>query len=302
MDSSKRSQFFIVDKLLKGGQIHLINGASGAGKSTWMAAFLKSFQKGEPIYGYPSHPTEWLYIALDRGKDEITPILDHVGLSYKEEQIISLDEVEVVSWEMLKTYIDPEVHKLIIIEAMASIFKEGKEINDYIAVRAKVARIKKYIRAHNLTILASVHDAKSKPENKVKHIKERILGSAAWGGMCSTVISVDKDFEENGEVKRSVTISPRDPGVPEFTIPFVLENGYLVLPTEGGKGGGSSFESTILSIPDGEILTTEWLQRLASQFGLAPSTCKRWISEFIEVGLLERISHGRYKRLAPISN
>ena len=306
---------YIVDDVFSVGQVHLINGASGSGKSSWLFQFLRDFSDGKPIFGKASHPCPWVYVAYDRGLDEIHDAMDRFGCPHDDNNVISLDDVENVTIaHHLHPYVK-EHHKLVIIEAIGALFSTGKDMNDYVSVRKFIATIKHWIRPRGITLIATTHDAKTKTGNEIKNIREKVVGSVSWGANTSTSISLDTVTES----QRLVSVHTRKTKLLEQA--YEIQDNGLWTPVElealsqneqghfQPKEDTQAFEQNILAYPVGEILTTAAIYPIAEDlFKISQKTAQRILKKLVDTGHLEAMGynrtarHSEYRRKNPLTN
>jgi len=221
---------YIVEVILPSGEVHLLGGPSGAGKTRWLLHNLLLWEQGEPFLGHRSHPVPWVYVAADRSIASVRDTLTGMGIDPKRIEIIkawdqgmsinaildaiTLSKAKLVVWESFGSFIDPP--------------GQGKQVKEFLA------RISKFCRQLGITIIGIVESPKMKPYERYENPRQRISGAASWAHFSETVMLVESDpgSGEDPEATRYRTlyICPRNAPMMRFDLAFD-DNGRL-LPLE----------------------------------------------------------------------
>lgn len=286
-------------------ELHLLAGASGAGKSRFKVQLGMSLTQGEPFLGLiPTRPWKVAFVSCDRGGDsfqrllreelhlpeDIFPWFAEEAIPLESGRVGSNRPSQVLRWVKSQS---PE-SELIILDGFSGLCPKA---NDYWEVRAMERDLQKTLRALDQTALGSVHAAKLRPRDKVLNPRERVLGSVAWAAGAELVISLDSEDPEKVDCPFRVASFSSHSGPPfRLRLRFgadgrLIECGSeeekweildkLLLPRwpEGGWSRREVHEASELLPWEGE--------------GPSERSLDRWLSSRAETGILEKEGTGR---------
>lgn len=205
---------YIVDVLMPRREVHLVGGAPGVGKTTWLLDFMMRWMTGDSFFDlkYRSHPCAWLYVTGDRSKAENIRTMVRMQIQPKK---IPLTKEALKRDEPLRGYLErlknahPEV-ELFVIEGLQSFTPKGK-INDYDVVARFLNDLTDFCQKRNVTIIGVVHSSKKKKQDFYESPRERLMGSAAWSAYSNCCILVEsKDPSDPTCEDRITTLIPRN--------------------------------------------------------------------------------------------
>jgi AAA domain-containing protein len=196
------SQTYLLDGLLPTGEIHVLVGSSGIGKSTFLYDFINRWQHEDTIFGRKATRYPYIILSNDRSKAGIIRTLQRLELNPKlfniketlstvydggympDGRTQRMSELEFTIRECVKKQPDLRV-----------IFVEGLHIgqaegNDYGATSRSLKGLNALCQRLNLTIVGTTHTPK---HGALQSTREAILGSVANGGMIETVITFARD-------------------------------------------------------------------------------------------------------------
>jgi hypothetical protein len=287
------SPVFLVDEILPAGEPHLIGGASGSGKTTWIFKnFLADWQAGKPVFGHESHPVPYVYISLDRKRSSVTRTLERLGLVGEIVRIVCLDEMpetcltltDVVTYALAKF---PD-SQLILIEGFALL--SGERTNGYTAVGKLMRRASRLCAEKKVTIVGVCHAPKMKADEQFQHSRELLLGSVSWAAYSDTIIILNLD-EESGDV--TIKVMPRNAAMESHLMRFGV-GGVLEPAVIGSKCDYLYYRIGNLSagrpITRGEVL--QW----AKAHKISDRTADSAIKKSSDAGILDSIGDGVYER------
>lgn len=214
LDGNDRISFGgdLVDRIpfLPNELVHLIGGASGAGKTRWLLSTLKEMENGGSMFGYSIEPFTWAYAAADRPLSEVRVTLESIGLDpYRMNLIPAFGANSKILADIYNEAIDLEVNFLVI-EAFAS-FAQGETMANSRVVKYFLESVQRYIEARELTIIGVVESPKMKPKDKYKNPRQRISGAAGWAHYSSTIMMVElEDESDPNNRNRLLYIYPRN--------------------------------------------------------------------------------------------
>lgn len=289
---------FVIHDLLPSREVHLLAGPSGAGKTTLLfQLLLEPLRKGLPIFNKPVTPQSICYIACDRSIASIRRTLKRVGLTTPF-PYISLHKNKLIRsvYAIIKeARLQNPTCNLLAIDGFAALTPEGR-INDYKVVADFLADCASLCDQHNLTIIGLVHAPKSKEGERYLNPRQRIAGTVAWAAFSDTVILIEP--EEEGDT-RCVQILPRNSE--ELTFNYEFKEGVLKETSPDGLVYEQLDAHILPMFEPGKILTRLEIMERVSQCGIKASlkTVERWLGAKVQVGVLEKPSRGKYRRIRP---
>jgi len=278
----------IVDTIFPGQRVHLIGGASGAGKTTWLMQMIEDWRQEKPIYGFPSHPVPFVYLSYDRDTDDFIDTCDRLKIDPNTYNFVSPIEKDfdlplLMMLEKLHKA-NPET-KLYIVEGIASQTPDGK-INDQRIVGRWLRQLQAFCKRYGVTIIGVLHAAKTKERDRYKEPRARIAGCGAWAGYSSTVVIIEEESADTDSSIRELMILPRNDKKFSFTLDF--KDGRLVEVDRIVKQ--PKFWQWLKTIAEGEIFGMEEM----SQCGLSGSRIYNEIDSAVARGKIEKVGRGKY--------
>jgi hypothetical protein len=231
--SEFRSQSQFPDGWFARGQVHLVAGPSGVGKSRWLYPALSAQFNREEYFGHPSFGLPYLVIALDRGGHSLTRTLNSMDLGSIRKHIQELDYC--TGAEAFKKIRDL-VEKCEVTPAVLLI--EGLDImvekpNDPAPVAQFLKMLAKLAFHYHIAIIGTVGSPKMKQKDGwFTSDRDSIFGSAIWGRMTDTIVVMkfiqNKSSGEIEDAFRKMKVMPRDGAPEKFVTTF--QGGRLVAP------------------------------------------------------------------------
>jgi len=203
---------YLIEQLLPTREIHLVAGAAGVGKTTWLLGVLMKWAKGESVLGFKSHPCPWMYVTGDRTKDGNIRTATRMGIHPQELHIADLPmkpEEGLVQYLIKLKQKHPEV-ELFVIEGFQSFSPNGKP-NEYTPTAKFLRQLTEFCQRENVTIIGVCHSAKRKKNDYYESSRDRMMGSGAWSAYSDCFIIVESaDPEDSEATTRNITIMPRN--------------------------------------------------------------------------------------------
>jgi RecA-family ATPase len=255
------SKQWIIEKILPVRRVHILAGASGSGKTTYLFQHLPMWEKGLAIHGHASTPAPWVYISCDRPPEETVDTLERVGVDPGSIRWMSLLAPEFKHLTTANSLIDhvkktyPDA-RLLVIDAFYVLTPDMK-YNDNGAVKTFLTHLAVLCQQHNITIIGTAHSPKMKDGEGYLEPRQCILGAIAWGAFCSTVLyikSVHPEDVENDE--RNLVILPRN-GKGESYDYLMSDKGLVAAPSKKKENPADYIREYIASIPVGETFETQ---------------------------------------------
>jgi len=284
---------FLVEGILPAGEVHLLGGSSGSGKTTFtFQVFLTEWQQGKPIFDHVSHPVPYSYVSIDRSRSSVTRTLQRLGLTEQITRLICQEElpedcltIGAVVKEVLKVHPDS---KLIVIEGFQLL--AGDASNKYNTVARTLKSAARLCTKYGLTIIGICHSPKMKIDEGFQHPREMLLGSVSWGAYSDTVITLSLD-ELTGII--TVSILPRNSKSEQHELKFGT-NGMLEPFVRKSKLDAVYLK--ILGLPVGRPITRSEVLSWGKSMEVGTRTCETAIKTAIEKNILEVIGTGIYER------
>lgn len=297
MRPKKRDIPYIIDKILPRYGIHLLGGASGAGKSIWLFQFIRQWSAGRNVMGledFDSYPCPWAYVACDRTGEDTWRTIDQIGFRPDEALVMSWDEEVRKPKNLcgLQQLIDelPIQHGVLFIEDLASLLGDA-DPNSGGAVRAFMRSLRAISKTRDVTILGTVHTAKARPGDEYKAPRQRIAGSVEWGHYAGTIFLIAQDNEVGPE--RTLWYQPRHHGDGKMAL-TMTNQGTLV--AQEAEIVEMALDPRLDDLEDGESFSRINVISWADDKGLSVRTGERWLRTAIENGYVERIGRGLYRK------
>lgn len=199
--------------LFPSGAVHLVGGASGAGKTGWLLTFLTALDEAKKsnskIYGRKPNPLPFAIISFDRTRAEVQQLCVQMGIDFDALNFIALREndlppAELVAWLNLK---EPRFRetKLFVLEGLdlKCDSNDPKEVKPLLIALSKVAE------TLGLTIIGTVGSPKMKSKDKYANPRDRITGCAHWSRLTSTVCLMELMDPEDLDSARDLFLIPR---------------------------------------------------------------------------------------------
>jgi AAA domain len=220
-----------VHGLFARGSLHLIQGASGAGKTTFALTMLKAQLRKEIFFGRQGKGAEYLVIWQDRGKYELERQLDNMGMRndpppYVTPTIDQMNANPHVAIEQILLDLQKERDsilggpKVLLVEGLDMWVTDAKDMK-HVSVLA--TELRALAERKHISIIATVGMPKMKPKEVYQAPRDRAFGSSAWARKADTVIDITVD-EATGN--RQVLLLSRTGPPQKLTLGF--EGGLLV--------------------------------------------------------------------------
>lgn len=293
---------YIVDPILPVGEIHLIAGSSGAGKTRFILQALKQWHQGKPFLGYKSNPCPFIYVSCDRSAASVEETLETLDLSPSDIPFIDgrgfvrhgTESFNELFKEVNRTY--PEA-RLLVVESIGQLVPtKGQHLDYYQATGRFLIDLSNHISKRGLTILGTVHCPKQRKNAELADPRQFVLGSVAWGAFAETLIVIARNSPEDpADRGRKLWLLPRN--APEETYDFEVNHRgqFVEIPS---KEKIDAFErlTVWLGAFDGQDFDVEAMMSKAEQLGISRRTVYRWVSKVAAEGLLVKVRRGIYRK------
>jgi hypothetical protein len=203
------------------GSVHLIQGASGTGKTTLGLQMLEAQRKGERFLGRKTFGKSYVVLMGDRGSGELIRTLDRmkmpdlpcVSLTSKQLQMPPAPVIE-------QLYLENGKPDILFIEGLDMWVKDQSSMD---AVSGAVSAMREVAAHYGFSLIGTVGTPKTKPKERYADFRDRAFGSSAWSRMVDTVLDLVNDPKTQ---ERTVCLGHRNAQPDTFTM--VFEGGRLV--------------------------------------------------------------------------
>ncbi len=190
-----------VHGLFARGSLHLIQGASGAGKTTFALAMLKAQLRKETFFGRRGKGAEYLVVWQDRGKYELERQLDNMGMRNDPppyvtptiEQMnahphVAIEQILLAGQEKRGSILGGP--KVVLVEGLDMWVTDAKDMK-HVSVLA--TELRALAEQMHISIIATVGMPKMKPKEVYQSPRDRAFGSSAWARKADTVVDITVD-------------------------------------------------------------------------------------------------------------
>ncbi len=260
-------------------RLHIISGASGAGKSTLALQLLEAQAKREKFFNRVSYGWPYLIVWQDRGEADLEEQLDNMGL------LQNPPPYALVTPEQVAMGPARAVEEVYLAQANKpkAVFVEGVDMwsddaSDMKRVGTVCSEMLKVAEHYNIAIIFSAGSPKRKVKEGYLAVRDRVIGSSAWGRKTSTIIEVVE--EQDDKHNRIITVLSRTARAQVVTMQMKngrLEPAAIEVNITVGVDMGSKREAIFSYLDARPDLTSEGLAKAFAPMSL--STARRWKQE-----------------------
>lgn len=302
----QRHHQYLIDRVMPKRQIHLIGGASGAGKTTIAFQILNDFQAGKDVFGYKTFPEPVIYVASDRDDEETLRTLDRmhikpdfpcIGMSDRPEWTARAKregkaEYIVVLEELRKAWPN---HKAIVWDGFS--FMVAGDQNKNSDVSQFLRHIHSYIKANDITIIGIVNAPKMKEDGRYSIPRQRISGAAAWQHVSNCILLVEQvSPEDPHDTTRNVWVCPRNQHDQCFKMEFTDQGLLAFVTPNGGASEQTNWDDVVRAAikdhPQGAMLTRAWF---LEELQIPEGSIGRVLRSLIDDEVLKKGEKGIYQ-------
>ena len=171
--------------------LHLIQGSSGAGKTTLALNLLRAQRMGTPYFGRPGRGRSYLVIWQDRSEGELERQLEMLGME-KDPPPYKIVTPEQMNMEPAKALMDiwskiplAERPDVLLVEGLDMWVEDAKDMK-HVSTCATSVRL--FAEQARVAIIATVGMPKMKPKERYTAPRDRAFGSSAWARKADTVV------------------------------------------------------------------------------------------------------------------
>jgi hypothetical protein len=232
------------------GEVSLIGGSSGSGKTYWMITLLGKVHKGFDVWGHTAKPRDYRVLLHDRSPKAMFRTMKALGLpSEARERIIRLSSAQQL--RPPAEILEPLIERNPGVEAW---FIEGLDLwipkqNEMAVVAPILDGLQRLATRRNVAIVASMGAPKQKPKDKYFG-RDALFGSSAFARKVETVVTITLTDADDGDSTRRYTVFPRNGRVEDLYMGWSV-NGLVVVdkPVEkvNENTAGSKMERNVLA-------------------------------------------------------
>ena len=300
MPVETNAQPFIVDRLFKSNEIHLIFGPISEDNTALALYFLHRWREGHPIFSHASHPAPFVYVGCEQTESSLADAIESEGmdpnaqmtphLSAISEPDSSEDGIESVLKAARERIPDLRV---LFLDGIYSLCP--KRIYDYAEVSRFLKSVLRTCRRQRITIIATATTAKARANEGYTYPRERLHGSGVWAAMTHTKVYLEPLYPSKvTDRSRVATVMPRV-GTPT-RFPFRYSEGAhaALRPSTEAFVSPTTLDTWLSEQPVGKVITSQELLVLAVQIDIHKATLYRWIAAQLETQTLTSTAHGTY--------
>jgi hypothetical protein len=231
---------YLVDALSEGhegwfplGELSLVGGSSGSGKTYWMITLLGKVHKGGDVWGHKAKARDYRVLLHDRSPKAMFRTMKALGLpSEARDRIIRLSSAQQM--RPPAEILEPLIERYPGVEAW---FIEGLDLwipkqNEMSVVAPILDGLQRLATRKNIAVVASMGAPKQKPKDKYFG-RDALFGSSAFARKVETVVTITLTDADDGDSARRYTVFPRNGRVEDMYMGWSA-NGLVVVnkPTE----------------------------------------------------------------------
>lgn len=298
-----------VDILIPHGSICTLSGASGVGKTAFLAELVATIQRGEPMFGHKTNPPPAIgVLACDRPWRDHSKWFEKAGIvdlphyclrdhDYAWEVLRDWKKIPVVFGSLVDAIKLPP-GSLLIVDPV-SLFIAGR-LMDYKDMAIGLGLLDQQLKSRHLTLLGIFHVSKQKTGAQDRYMRpqDRILGSAALIGYSETAFYL---------------LSPEEAGKPHYEFGYVAHQ--LPAATFAYKRNDQGMfvpaeyldvvqqEESALALlpvdPSHTMAASVWNARIQESIPCSERTARHLMGSLRRSGRVVKVGKGLYRRALP---
>ena len=296
---------YLIDGILPAQQVHILAGASGAGKTTFLLQYLRDFLDGKQFFSHVAKPCGLAYVGADRQEAEYTEKFALMGIEpfqltsivlnqrYKPRILSKPDKRDELLRHMVSEFraCIPDFG-LLVIDPLSPLLPN--KLGDYHEVADALVGLTRLCIEEEITIIGTHHATKLKPDTQFVRPQDRILGSAALLGYSGTHMFLSSP-QENNEGLYVLTIVPHN--APPETHRLTREkNGRFAVVTDAQ--GVVEHHALLRLVPyEPDWIDFSTLKDKAKEaLHISDATIYRRLNQLETDGYVKQPSKGKYQR------
>src|SRR5579871_2409690 len=193
------------------GEVSLIGGSSGAGKTSWAMPLLEKIRKGSDVFGHSAKARDYRVLLHDRSKKAMQRTVKALGLSAESiQRVIRLTSTQQSRppAEILEAAIERE-------PGVECWFVEGLDLwipdpNKMEIVGPVIDGLQRIATRRDVVVLGTVGSPKQRGKDNKYFGRDALFGSAALARKVETVVLMQLHNEDDPNSVRRCTVLPRN--------------------------------------------------------------------------------------------
>lgn len=280
-------------------EVHILAAASGVGKTTLMVQIIDDLIDGKPVFDAPTHAISPVYLCNDRSRDDILRTFERVGPKHEYPVYSLLTDPQFASCTNAESAIrtaktmHPDANFIVYDPISFNV----ENINSSREVSGLLRKLTKLAQELNITILIIHHTAKVKTDASYSSPRQKISGSAAWGGYSNLNLILEEAEESDAtNPLRTLHICPRN-GANRVYAYLQDETGCFVpapISEDDPAKQRRTDDLAFNALPLVEIASYDLFKVCGKRTkGALDRNLKRWIA----AGCLEKVSRGKFLKI-----
>lgn len=297
----------VIPDRLPGGGISILAGAPNIGKTALLSTVLRELRDGRPIFGHqPRRVPAIGMVNADRGWAKgaghwLTmagyPEIIHYSLSddpsFNMKRLRrKFDRTDILASLIDTLQLPPD--SLVVVDPI-SLFLGGNLL-DYDACMVACHEIRSYLRARRYTMLATAHSGKMKADKRERYVRtsDQVLGSTAIPGFTDAVLHLASPEELGKNYYRLVWHPHCDKAETYY---LERDDRGLFLPYSGVDDATKARILALFPTDGTTSIGLGGLVEAAESIPLSKATVKRVLDALLDLGVVERVERGLYRRV-----
>lgn len=297
-----------IEHLMPFGSISTLSGASGVGKTAFLASMIASWQKGEPLFGFKtSIPPAIGILAVDRPWRDHQAWFDRAGCA---PFVHYSPWDEDYQWEILRdhkslpktfgAFIDSlklPPGSLLVVDPI-SIFIPGR-LFDYRDMAIGLGLLGQQLKQRQLTTLGIFHISKQKGNRHERYLRpqDRILGSAALLGYSETAFYLISPEEAE---RRTYEFGIIPHQLKSTTLQYTRDaNGLFVSAEYFDEVQEEETALSLLPTDGTTMLTSVWCLTIQRVLKVSVRSAERIMRRLRAADRVIRVGQGKHRRSMP---
>lgn len=217
-----------VDGWFVRGEVSLVVGSSGSGKSTIMYQLLEQLRQGEPFFKHPAAQIDYRILSHDRSLRAFNRTARRLQLSPEaQNRVVFLDHEQrrehpanTLMWFLKQCETNGSVPDLVFIEGM-DMWVPNADVNNFNVVQEFLTALIDVATTWNVAIVGSVGSPKQKAKDKYTLQRDQVLGTIAWGRKAETIVYLELSDPEDPNSPRRMTALLRNGPAERFNLAWV---------------------------------------------------------------------------------
>ena len=209
------------------GEISLIGGSSGTGKTNWLLRVLENVRIGGEVFGHSTKPREYRILTIDRSRSALTKTARAAGLDVGKR---ALEPTPAQRRQPVADVLESHILGSPGIEAwvIEGLDMTVKNVNDLEQVSELMESLRTVAARHRVAVVGTLGSAKQKQGEGYLQHRDSLYGSIAFGRKAETVVTLALHDPANPNSARRCTVLVRCGKTEEFFFEFRAGEGLCI--------------------------------------------------------------------------